>query len=440
MFDIFRIGKFKNRIAELESENGALSSRLLVVEKTAQEIGALDAAERRSRIAEISNELAGLEQKKIESQKDLASVEAEIFQKRSHLAVLDEDLLLETFGFYKLKLPLLKSEQFKNHLGVLREKQKDLIKDGRATKLLMKVAVEGDAKAGARLTRDIQKLLIRAFNNECDSCVENVKFNNIETFVARIEKSFDSLNKLGQVMYAQLTDEFKDLKIQELQCAYEYQVVKQREKDELRRQREIQRDAQKAEQEIRAARQALEKERKHFASAIAALDRRIETAEDDLARQELFAQKQSLYEKVTGLDTQEKELDYREQNAKAGFVYIVSNLGAFGENVYKIGMTRRLEPMERIDELGDASVPFEFDLHALVFSDDAPALEAKIHGHFEAHRVNKVNRRKEFFKAELAEIEKVVRANYDKMFELTYEATAEQYRESLRVSSSANAV
>lgn len=438
MFDIFRIGKFKTRIAELEAENGSLSSRLLVVEKTAQEIGALDAAERRSRMAEIANQLLGIEEKKRQSQQDLVSIEAEIVQKRSQLVVLDEELLLETFGFYKLKLPLLKSEQFANHFRFLRDKQKDLIRDGQATELLMKIAVEGDAKAGARLTRDIQKLLIRAFNNECDSCVENVKFNNIETFIARIEKSFDSLNKLGKIMYAQITVEFKDLKIQELQCAYEYQVVKQREKDELRRQREIQRDAQKAEQEIRAARQALEKERKHFASAISALDRRIETAEDDVARQELVAQKQSLCEKVTGLETQEKELDYREQNAKAGFVYIVSNLGAFGENVYKIGMTRRLEPMERIDELGDASVPFEFDLHALVFSDDAPALEAKIHSHFEAQRVNKVNRRKEFFKAELADIEKVVRANYDKLFELTYEATAEQYRESLRVSSSAN--
>ena len=438
MLDIFRIGKFKNKIAELEAENSSLSSRLLVIEKTAREIGALDAVERRSRMAEIANELTSLEGKRKKSEQDLESIAAEIYQKRSQLSVLDEDLLLETFGFYKLKLPLLKSEQFKNHLSALREKQKELIKAGLAASG-GGWTVDGSRQKGDRLVKDMLKLLIRAFNNECDSCVENVKFNNIESFEKRIEKSFDSLNRIGRVMHAELTVEFKDLKIRELQCAYEYQVVKQQEKDELRRQREIQRDAQKAEQEIRAARQALEKERKHFVSAIAALDRRIETAEDDVSRQELVAQKQSLCEKVTGLDTQEKELDYREQNAKAGFVYIVSNLGAFGENVYKIGMTRRLEPMERIDELGDASVPFEFDLHALVFSDDAPALEAKIHGHFEAHRVNKVNRRKEFFKAELAEIEKVVRANYDKMFELTYESTAEQYRESLRVSLSASA-
>lgn len=437
MLDIFRLGHFKKRIAELETANAALADQLHKISQIAREYGAIDAEERRARLAALADELVIAEERSKKSQEDLVNVDAEIVKKRSQLSVLDEELLLETFGFYKLKLPLLKSEQFKDHLSALREKQKHLLKAGRAASG-GGWTVDGSLQKGDRLGKDMLKLLIRAFNNECDSCVENVKFNNVESFEKRIEKSFDSLNKIGKVMHTELTEEFKNLKLQELQCAYEYQIVKQREKDELRRQREIQRDTQKAEQEIKAARQALEKERKHFASAIAALDRRIGTMEDEGARQELVAQKQSLCEKVTGLDTQEKELDYREQNAKAGFVYIVSNLGAFGENVYKIGMTRRLEPMERIDELGDASVPFEFDLHALVFSDDAPALEAKIHSHFEAHRVNKVNRRKEFFKAELAEIEQVVRANYDRMFELTYEAIAEQYRESLRVSSSAN--
>ncbi len=437
MLDIFRVGHFKQRIADLEAENASLVNEVQRLGRIAQEYGAIDESERRSRLAALSDELERVEDRKRNSERDLADLAAAVIEKRAEIAVLDEELLLESYCFYKLKLALLDSAEFKDRLHAIREEQKHLIKQDRATSRRSASVQRHD---GVDLTDVVQRLLVGIFNNVCDLCVRDVKFNNVDKFEQRIEKEFERLNKIGSLMEVQLTQYFKDLKIQELQCAYEYQVVKQREKDELRRQREIQRDAQKAEQEIRAARQALEKERKHFASAIAALDRRIETTEDDVARQELVAQKQSLCEKVTGLETQEKELDYREQNAKAGFVYIVSNLGAFGENVYKIGMTRRLEPMERIDELGDASVPFEFDLHALVFSDDAPALEAKIHGHFETHRVNKVNRRKEFFKAELAEIETVVRANYDKMFELTYEATAEQYRESLRVSSSANAV
>jgi len=136
-------------------------------------------------------------------------------------------------------------------------------------------------------------------------------------------------------------------------------------------------------------------------------------------------------ERLAELDKEEKVIDYREQNAKAGYVYIISNIGAFGEGVYKIGMTRRLEPTERIDELGGASVPFDFDIHTLVFSDNAPALEAKLHEHFYNSRINKINNRKEFFRADINEIEKVLKENYEKVVDMVKEAPAEQYRESL---------
>jgi len=136
---------------------------------------------------------------------------------------------------------------------------------------------------------------------------------------------------------------------------------------------------------------------------------------------------------VPSWKAQKKLIDYREQNAKAGYVYVISNVGAFGEGVFKIGMTRRLEPMDRVDELGDASVPFWFDVHAMVFSNNAPALEAKLHERFAAGRLNKVNGRKEFFRADIAEIESVIRENYDAAVEVAHEAPAEQYRESLRM-------
>ena len=114
-------------------------------------------------------------------------------------------------------------------------------------------------------------------------------------------------------------------------------------------------------------------------------------------------------------------------------MYVISNVGAFGEGIYKIGMTRRLEPMDRVDELGDASVPFWFDVHAMVFSENAPALEAKLHERFAAGRRNKVNGRKEFFRADLKEVEAIIRQNYDAVVEVVHEAPAEQYRESLRM-------
>ena len=128
-----------------------------------------------------------------------------------------------------------------------------------------------------------------------------------------------------------------------------------------------------------------------------------------------------------------KDIDYREANIKAGYVYVISNIGSFGENVYKIGMTRRLEPMERIDELGGASVPFKFDVHAMIFSDNAPALEAALHRAFENKKLNMVNRRREFFNVTLDEIEEVVKKNYDKTVEFVRLPEAEQYRESLKM-------
>lgn len=131
------------------------------------------------------------------------------------------------------------------------------------------------------------------------------------------------------------------------------------------------------------------------------------------------------------LDQALKDVDYREANQRAGYVYIISNIGAFGKDIYKIGMTRRLDPQDRIDELGSASVPFRFDVHAFIFSDDAPKLENALHKAFENNRVNMMNNRKEFFNITLEEIEKVVKKNYDKIVNFKHEPDAEQYRETL---------
>lgn len=234
-------------------------------------------------------------------------------------------------------------------------------------------------------------------------------------------------------MTVRLADEYLDLKLDELRLAHEYQVKKQEEKEEAKRVREELREQAKLEQEIRAAREKIAKERKHFTAALRDLGLRLEKASSEEERSALLLKISEVETGRAALDNEEKLIDYREQNAKAGYVYVISNIGAFGEGVYKIGMTRRLDPMERIDELGDASVPFWFDVHALVFSDNAPALEAKLHERFAPGRLNKVNGRKEFFRADINEIEEVIRANYDAVVEVIREAAAEQYRESLRM-------
>lgn len=145
----------------------------------------------------------------------------------------------------------------------------------------------------------------------------------------------------------------------------------------------------------------------------------------------MLEKKAEIEDQLSNLQKALDDVDYREANQKAGYVYIISNIGAFGENVYKIGMTRRLDPMERVDELGDASVPFNFDVHAMIFSEDAPKLEAALHRAFEDRKLNMVNTRREFFHVTLDEIESVVKANYDKTVEFIKIPPAEQYRQSL---------
>lgn len=272
---------------------------------------------------------------------------------------------------------------------------------------------------------------MRSFNNECDYCVDNVKFNNIESCEKRIEKSFDALNKLGKIMQVYISDAYKKSKFDELYLAHEYQLKKQEEKEEQKRIREELREQQKLEQEIKIAMDKILKERKHFNLAIKDLKEKLASTNNEKEKSLIIEKLNQANAQLAELDKEEKVIDYRENNAKAGYVYVISNIGAFGENVYKIGMTRRLEPMDRVDELGDASVPFSFDVHAMIFSDNAPVLESKIHEHFNSNRINKLNNRKEFFRADINDIEKIIKDNYDKIVDVVKEAPAEQYRESL---------
>lgn len=190
------------------------------------------------------------------------------------------------------------------------------------------------------------------------------------------------------------------------------------------------REEAKLAREIEEARKKLEKEQQHYNNALAKVNAQLDAAsEEDRAAIE---EKKSIIEsQLQKIDKEFADVDYRQANQRAGYVYIISNIGAFGENVYKIGMTRRLDPQDRVDELGDASVPFNFDVHAMIFSDDAPKLEAALHNAFADRKLNFVNQRREFFNVTLEEIKKVVKENFDKSVEFVELAPAQQYRESI---------
>jgi Domain of unknown function (DUF4041)/T5orf172 domain len=424
----------------LQAELASLQNQYSALEKLARECGVLELQAIRNHIVQEETNLLRVQSRIIETEDLLQVLRTQLESVRGEILVMEDTVLLESFALYVPKFKLPNSADYKIRLDAVRARQKDLIKSGGAATGNMNWEVNGKKSEGKKRVNDMIKLLIRSFNNECDYCVDNVKFDNIESGESRIKKSFETCNKLGRVMTVSLSNEFLELKLNELHLAHEFQLKKQEEKEQAKKLREELREQQKLEQEIRAAREKIAKERKHFGAAITTLQSRLSTAIDTQERADLEARISEVQAQRNELDTEEKIIDYREQNAKAGYVYVISNVGAFGEGVFKIGMTRRLDPMERVDELGDASVPFWFDVYAMVFSENAPALEAKLHERFAQGRLNKVNGRKEFFRADIKEIEAIIRANYDALVEVVHDAPAEQYRESLRLTMPAQAI
>lgn len=281
------------------------------------------------------------------------------------------------------------------------------------------------------MTKDYVKLILRSFNNECDASIVGVKFNNVDSIEKRIRKAFETLNTLGKRMTISIASSYLDLKLQELYLCYEYQVKKQQEKEEQRLLREQMREEAKVQREIEEMKLKVAKEEKHFARALETVNAQMLRASTDAERELLEQEKASLLKQLSEVEKTKQDILYREQNTRAGYVYIISNVGSFGEHVYKIGVTRRLEPQERIDELGDASVPFGFDIHALIFSEDAPSLENAIHKAFEKRRLNMINRRREFFHVTLDEIKQVVTTSFKKPVEFIELADAQEFRQSL---------
>lgn len=362
----------------------------------------------------------------------ITSLSEEVKQKKSQIVELDETILLQEFGMYSPIYDFANSEMYKDRLDAIRTEQKNMILFKTAATCSTNWTVNGSEAQGRVMTNLNIKQILRCFNDECDMLISKVKFNNIAAFIEKIRKSYDALNRMNTKSAVSISHEYLELKIQELQLAYEYAVKKQEEKEEQRRIREQMREEARLQKEIEEARKDIEKEQKHYVNALIKLNKQIDSC-DELEKEVLLEKKAEIEKHLSDLDSAIKDIDYREANKRAGYVYIISNIGSFGENIYKIGMTRRLDPMERVDELGDASVPFKFDVHAMIFSDDAPTLETALHHAFENKKVNMINGRREFFNVTLEEIEEVVKANYDKTVEFIKIPQAEQYRESQKI-------
>lgn len=360
---------------------------------------------------------------------DLDSICDQINIAKKDLIETEEVVLMQSFGLYTPRYSFINADEYKSRLAEIRAAQKEMIKAKSAVLGSTTWTVNGSQSKGRKMVSDTQKLLLRAFNSECDDVIDHVKYNNIESSEKRITTSRDAISKLGELMSISISSQYYKLKIEELYLAFEYQQKKQAEKEAQKEARAQLREEAKLAKEIEAQKIKLEKEQHHYQNALDKLNLQLASAADN-ERSDLETKKQRIEEQLKVIDQAFKDVDYRAANQKAGYVYIISNIGAFGEGVYKIGMTRRLDPMERIDELGDASVPFDFDIHAMIFSDNAPALEAALHHAFENRKVNMINTRREFFRVSLDEIKRVVKENYDKTVEFIDVPQAEQFRQS----------
>lgn len=409
----------------------------------------------------LENEHASFEQKKQKLKKDLEAEELasdkrtkklkeDYASKRSiyeqllrEINILEENVEFISFGMYQPHFNLEDSERYKFQLTKVRNEQKELVKQKIAAVCSTKWSVGDSKREGQKMINGNIKLMLRAFNNECDSSLLKVKWDNVSKMEARINKAYEAINKLGETNHISITDEYLNVRLKELYLTHEYQEKLNEEKEEQKRIKEQIKEEEKVQREIEKANKESEQEEKQYMKALEKARREV-----DKARKEA---EESQGEALTELNDQVKELELMLEEAqqkgiratsmaqltKSGHVYVISNLGSFGDDVFKIGMTRRLEPNDRVRELGGASVPFRFDVHAMIYSENAPELENQLHKAFKDKRVNLINARKEFFNVSLNEIEAVVKKNKGSI-EFTKIAEAREYRESIAIRSERN--
>jgi len=269
---------------------------------------------------------------------------------------------------------------------------------------------------GRKMSRDLGKLMLRAYNAEADNSIRSLRVGSVEIAKKRLGASRSSIAKLGKMMEMHISDAFHQVRIEEIELTADWLMMKQEEKEAAREERSRLAEQKKVEKELAQERDRLDKERSHLVNALAA------SGGEDA----------SLQAKLEELEEAIAQNDYRAANIRAGYVYVISNRGAFGQNVVKIGLTRRLEPLDRVRELGGASVPFRFDVHALFFSEDAVSLETELHQHFADRAVNRANSRKEFFFATPIEVRDALTDRVGSLLEFTERAEATEYLQSVR--------
>lgn len=415
--------KQREALEALQRENAQLRSEL-------QRIGALDLVQVRNELAMVSQQVAEQRQR---FDADRNTFNAEYAKQRWRLEsvateiVQTEDAkLLQEVGVYHYRHVLADAEAYKRQLDQVKQRMAAMIKQKTAVRGSENFHYNNSLAKGRKFVGDLSKLMLRAYNAEADICVRVLKAGNLSSALKRLETAVRIIEKLGDMASIRITPEYHALRIYELELTADYLAKKQAEKEAEREERARLREEQKAMQEYRREQERLFKEQSHYQNAIAAL----RAKGDTVGVAELEA-------KLAEIEAALRGLAERQANIRAGYVYVISNIGAFGDKVVKIGMTRRLDPMDRVRELGDASVPFRFDVHALFFSEDAVGIENELHKRLADRRLNRVNLRREFFRATPAEVKTLLHQLAGNLLDYVDDAEASEYRQSIVATSSA---
>lgn len=350
----------------------------------------------------------------------IAELETALAQSGSNDVVdLNDQRVLQEVGIYRYHHPLEDAAAYKDRLTDINLRIDDLVKGKQAVLAADLFTFDGSLAKGRKMVADLSKLMLRAYNAEADNCVRSLRNGNISTAKRRLENAMKSIEKLGIIMEMRVNPDYHELRVEEIELTADYQMKIQEEKEKAREERERLREQRKAEQELAAERERLEKEKAHYEGVLQQLRAKGEdTAADELAG------------RLVQIEEAIEANDYRTANIRAGYIYVISNIGALGPNIVKIGMTRRLEPRDRVRELGDASVPFLYDTHALFFSDDAVTLENELHKAFADRRVNFVNERREFFFATPTEVRALLMQKVGGLLEFNETPEASEYFQS----------
>lgn len=349
-------------------------------------------------------------------------------------AIQDNDIRLPTIN-EELENTLSPTVNLKLHcmdIKQLRKRYKD------NQKLIQETLEKYESRYTTKANIAIYRLMVMALEAELQNILYNLNYGKLEDAVSNIKQMTEkylSISTSGNQNIAptmvKFIGEIEYLFIESINIEYEYFVQKERIKEEQRALREQMRQEAEERKVLEQQKKQVEKEETKYKNEMSMVEQQISQSEDQQKIDELQQRLAELQNQLEHIEDKKDEIVSR-QNGKAGYVYIISNIGSFGNNVFKVGMTRRLEPQDRVDELGDASVPFPFDVHSFIFSDDAVGLESTMHKMLNEQRVNKVNLRKEFFNITLDEIEKLV-YQLQPSAEFNRTALAEQYRQSLSI-------